>query len=152
MGVDISIVEQVKKTKEDFWETVPENNKRKDYFGRDYDLFSFLAGVRGSFEPFKRCDEWKNVVLDSRLEEYKNDCFYGFNSYTLKELKRAAKKYKIMQSSQELDFCSNCEKEFKKENKHINKTHPFFKQYILKGKFYLLEGCIDYRILICFDC
>ena len=148
MGVDIHIVEQIKKSKEDFWETVPENNKRNDYDGRDYDLFSFLSGVRGSFEPFKACDNWKNVILDSCLEEYKNDCFYGFNSYTLKELKKAAKKYKDIQAKQELEFCTNCEKTFKKETV---KTHIFFKQYILKGKFYLLEGCVDYRILICFN-
>ncbi len=99
MGIDINVIEQIKKTKEDFWETVPKNYKRKDYSGRDYDLFGFLAGIRGICEPFKRCDDWKNVILDSRLEEYKNNSFYGFNSYTLKELKRAAKKYKIKPST-----------------------------------------------------
>ena len=142
MGVDIHIIEQYKKTSKYSWETIKTN---QTYVGRDYNLFSFLSGIRGTITPFKEPDNWKNVE-NINLTDHDTTSCYGLTTYSIQELKIASKKYKEL-TGKTAKFCKNCKKEYTKKQK----THTFFKTYILKGNFYLINGYCDYRLLLCFN-
>ena len=148
--MNINIFEQIKKSnKYDNWENVPENIERIKCFQKDDSFCGFLAGIMPSIVPFKECDNWNSIECDIHLDFYKKNKFnefYGFTSYTLKELKRAFKEYV---NREDFFNCPNCQYECMKKNN--KKNYDFFETYILKGNFYRLEGYSNYRILICFN-
>lgn len=113
MGCDIHMfIEKKTNEKYDIWERVSlyyVNRNTHDiecvepYKGRDYDLFSLLAGVRGGYEPFDSCRGLPPHVSSKVEAEYNagDGDYYSATWYDLFELKLFIKEFKMTHAEDE---------------------------------------------------
>lgn len=140
---DIVVIEQVlkapiKNSKKEEWITLKAPLKPL-YKERDYDLFSFLAGTEGRIKAFKPHNKWENVSSDLKIKHIKQT---KHTTYSLKELIRAEKLYKSYINAGLNQIPNELIKQVR--------FNDFFSIFTLRGEFYLTEGYLDYRILLCF--
>lgn len=113
MGCDIHMfIEKKTDEKYNIWERVSLyyiNQYTRDiecaepYNGRDYNLFSLLAGVRGWYEPFDSCRGLPESVSSKVEAEYRSwdGCCHSATWYDLYELKLFIKEFKITHAEDE---------------------------------------------------
>lgn len=117
MGCDIRDVVQVKLNNE--WTTVD----HKIFNGRNYQLFSLLAGVRGTLEPISEPKGLPEGFEINNLNQHNYQNYliwlgeHNFSYYTLKELKKYLKNTIYSVDCEAHKYLEELENELKKVKK-----------------------------------
>ena len=157
MGCDIHMfIEKKANEKYDIWERVSlyyineythDLECAEPYNGRDYELFSLLAGVRGWYEPFDFCRGLPDSVSSKIEAEHAGwgmDC-HSTSWYDLCELNLFIKEFKL----------NNAETEVEKEEGMIPRLEKFWEGIVnyleFAGEFVWDIKPNKYRIVFWFD-